>query len=73
MSIETARQRFTDLLDGKGEVTTKDLENDIVLASESPSDLNAAADLIEASGKAFVFRETGGPPGVGFTSVKAKS
>jgi hypothetical protein len=73
LSVETAVQRLTDLLEAKGDVTTEDLESDVGLTSEDAEDLNAAACLIEMSGEAFVWRETGGPPGVGFTGMKRKA
>lgn len=60
-----------ELLDAQGSVTTHDLEHDIVLQGESPTDVRLAALELESDGLAVVLRETMAPRGLDFTGLVA--
>ncbi len=69
MSAKRAKQRFLELLDATGHVTTHDLEHDMVLQGETAGDLRAAAYELEVAGRVIVLRETMAPRGLGFTGL----
>jgi hypothetical protein len=60
-----------ELLNAQGNVTTHDLEHDIVLQAESPDDVRWAARELESEGLAIVLRETMAPRGLDFTGLVA--
>jgi adenine deaminase len=66
---QRAKQRFLELLNATGHVTTHDLEHDIVLAGEAAGDLRAAAYELETAGRVIVLRETMAPRGLDFTGL----
>jgi len=69
VSANRAKQRFLELLNATGHVTTQDLEHDIVLAGESAGDLYAAARELERENRVIVLRETMAPRGLDFTGL----
>ena len=69
MSATRAKQRYLELLNATGHVTTHDLEHDLVLAGESPGDLYAAARELERENRVIVLRDTMAPRGLDFTGL----
>ena len=71
MTAERAKARMFELLDAQGNVTTRDLEHDIVLQAESSEDVRLAALELESDGVAILLRETMAPRGLDFTGLVA--